>query len=474
MSGRVSLIGAGPGNPELLTLLAQRRLAEADVIVYDRLVNPALLAPYAAEKIDVGKLPHHHKVSQYQINDMLVELAQSGKRVARLKAGDPYVFGRGGEEGQYLKQHHVAFEVVPGLTSAIAGLAAAGIPITHRDYASSFHVITGHRKAEGKELDWANIAHQEGTLVFLMGMEQLATIADQLVTNGMPATTPVAVIQWATHWKQRSVSADLATIVDVVAAAKIGAPALIVVGGVVKLMPELQPQLALQGLHLLIPFKAESKLFAALQDEGASVNYFDRRKKQPRAVALPDMTAGGTLVITDFAAFHYFQQQLLTLGVDGRSLNHWQLVAMNRVVATRLQETGLLADALYDEQQLDLTQPVVYLGEQAALAQLNGPATAQYLATYESIAVPQSVDLADFHAVVFPSSASVNDLYAGCDAAQRAQLQTMTCFAMGQTVADECQKLGLHAIVAAPSYDDVIQAVKKEFSTDESNRVTGR
>src|SRR5699024_8104307 len=111
-----------------------------------------LLAPYEAEKIDVGKLPHHHKVSQYQINDMLVELAQSGKRVARLKAGDPYVFGRGGEEGQYLKQHHVAFEVVPGLTSAIAWLAAAGIPITHRDYAASFHVITGHRKAEGKEL----------------------------------------------------------------------------------------------------------------------------------------------------------------------------------------------------------------------------------------------------------------------------------------------------------------------------------
>ncbi|WP_225351973.1 hypothetical protein [Secundilactobacillus similis] len=193
--------------------------------------------------------------------------------------------------------------------------------------------------------------------MFLMGMEQLATIADQLMVNGMSATTPVAVIQWATHWKQRSVSADLATIVDVVTAAKIGAPALIVVGGVVKLMPELQPQLALQGLHLLIPFKAESKLFAALQDEGASVNYFDRRKKQPRAVALPDMAAGGTLVITDFAAFHYFQQQLLTLGVDGRSLNHWQLVAMNQVVANRLQETGLLADALYDEQQLDLTQP---------------------------------------------------------------------------------------------------------------------
>ncbi len=243
MSGFVSLVGAGPGNPELLTVLGQRRLAEADVVVYDRLVNQALLAPLTAEKIDVGKLPQYHRVSQFQINDLLVTLAEKGKRVVRLKAGDPYVFGRGGEEALYLKEHHVAFEVVPGITSAISGLAAAGIPITHRDFASSFHVIAGHHKADGTVLDWENIAHQEGTLVFLMGMAELGNIATQLIAHGKAAQTPVAVIQWATYQKQRVVKADLATIESVAKREGIGAPALIVVGAVVQLMSELQQPL---------------------------------------------------------------------------------------------------------------------------------------------------------------------------------------------------------------------------------------
>lgn len=135
MNGMVSLIGAGPGNVELITVLGQRRLREADVILYDRLIDPAIMASSDAEKINVGKLPHHHQYSQYEINDLLVKLASEGKRVARLKAGDPYVFGRGGEEAQYLKKHGIEVEVVPGITSAIAGLASVGIPITHRDFA---------------------------------------------------------------------------------------------------------------------------------------------------------------------------------------------------------------------------------------------------------------------------------------------------------------------------------------------------
>lgn len=465
MNGLVSLIGAGPGNPELLTLLGKRRLEEADVIVYDRLVNPAMLSPFVAEKIDVGKLPLHHKVSQYQINDMLVDLSKQGKRVVRLKAGDPYVFGRGGEEGQYLSQNKIPFEVVPGLTSAIAGLAAAGIPITHRDFASSFHVITGHRKANGKELDWENIAHQEGTIVFLMGMAQLPNITTQLIAHGMAGETPVAVVQWATHWKQRSVSSDLANIVKTVNEMQITSPALIVVGGVVKLMGALQPHQPLQGLHFLIPYKQDSKLFNALQDEGAAVNFFDRRVKKPLAFDLPDFNAGGTLIVTDFAAFHYFQERLLTLGVDNRALTNWKLVACNHIVKYRLQEDGLLADELYDLKKLDYHRPVVFIGERVALSTYNAAIKADYIATYQSETVDQNIDLNDFHGIVFPSSASVADLYTGCTSDERELMSHLRCFAMGQTVADECQKLGLKNVIAVkPSYDNVIQTVKKVFS----------
>ncbi|KRL76090.1 uroporphyrinogen-III C-methyltransferase [Secundilactobacillus paracollinoides] len=465
MNGLVSLIGAGPGNPELLTLLGKRRLEEADVIVYDRLVNPAMLAPYAAEKIDVGKLPLHHKVSQYQINDMLMDLSKAGKRVARLKAGDPYVFGRGGEEGQYLSKNKIPFEVVPGLTSAIAGLAAAGIPITHRDFASSFHVITGHRKSNGKELDWENIAHQEGTIVFLMGMAQLPTITQELMAHGMADTTPVAVVQWATHWKQRAVSSDLANIVKLVEETKITSPALIVVGGVVQLMGDLQPHQPLQGLHLLIPYKQDSKLCNALQDEGAAVNFFDRRVKRPLAFDLPDFNAGGTLIVIDFAAFHYFQERLLTMGIDNRALTNWKLVACNHIVKYRLQQDGLLADELYDPQKLDYQRPVVFIGEKTALTSYKPAIKADYLATYQSETVDQSIDLNAFHGIVFPSSAAVADLYTGCTSDEQELMRHMRCFAMGQTVADECQKRGLQNVIEVkPSYDNVIQTVRKVFA----------
>ena len=236
--GLVSLVGAGPGGVDLLTLRGKDRIERADVIVYDRLVNPELLdfARPDAQRIDVGKSAHHHPVKQREINDLLARLAKEGKRVVRLKSGDPFVFGRGGEEREYLKAQGVQVEVVPGITSAIAGPAAVGIPVTHRDYASSFHVIAGHRKREGHELDWDNIAHMEGTLVFLMGMESLGRIVENLLANGMPDTTPVAVIQWATRADQRAVGGDLATIERRVEEAGLGAPALIVVGGVASLL----------------------------------------------------------------------------------------------------------------------------------------------------------------------------------------------------------------------------------------------
>ena len=238
MTGLVSLVGAGPGDPGLLTLRGKQRLKDADVVLYDNLVNPALLKGLKADTVNVGKRPHQRHISQEQINVMLVELARAGKRVVRLKSGDPYVFGRGGEEYEYLRAHHVRCEVVPGITSAIAGPAAVGIPITHRDFAAEFHVLTGHRKPDGGDPDWSVTAKLPGTTVFLMGMGELQHIAWELLKHGKPAGTPVAVIQSATCKDQRSLRSDLAHVASTVREAGLLPPALIVIGDVVTLMDD--------------------------------------------------------------------------------------------------------------------------------------------------------------------------------------------------------------------------------------------
>ncbi|WP_461214238.1 uroporphyrinogen-III C-methyltransferase [Lacticaseibacillus sp. GG6-2] len=282
MSGFVSLVGAGPGDPELITVLGQRRLNEADVVVYDRLVDPRLWTGLQAELIDVGKRPGHQPYSQTQINALLGQQATAGRRVVRLKAGDPYVFGRGGEEALYLQAQHIDFEVVPGVTSAIAGLAADGIPITHRGLATSFHVFTGHTR-DGKPLDWPVIAQLDGTLVFLMGMAALPEIQAQLLANGKASTTPAAVIQSATHWQQRSVTADLAHIAATAATAELKAPALIVIGPVVQLAERLRVHLPLSGGAVLVP-EAQTALQQRLHDAGAAVATY-RLGRVPEVVA---------------------------------------------------------------------------------------------------------------------------------------------------------------------------------------------
>ncbi len=241
--GKVYLVGAGPGDPGLITVAGLQRLKEADVIVYDRLVAPALLdeASAEAERIFVGKVAGESH-DQEAINRLLVEKAREGKRVVRLKGGDPFVFGRGGEEAEALREAGVPFEVVPGVTSAVAVPAYAGIPVTHRGLASTFAVITGHEDPE-KPGDRASIgpklATAVDTLVFLMGTKTLPEIVEKLVANGRAAETPVAVIRWGTTPEQRTVVGTLADIVERVREAGLTPPAITVVGEVVRLREKL-------------------------------------------------------------------------------------------------------------------------------------------------------------------------------------------------------------------------------------------
>jgi uroporphyrin-III C-methyltransferase len=237
--GRVSLVGAGPGDPELLTVKGLRCLQAAQVVVYDRLVNAALLdeAPVEARRIFVGKQSGHSSLSQAEINALLIEQARLGRRVVRLKGGDPCVFGRGGEEALALAEAGVPFEIVPGVTSAIAVPAYAGIPVTHRGLASTLTIVTGHETPGGAAppIDWEALAQVGGTLVILMGISSLAVISQRLLTAGLAPATPVAVIERGTVAQQQVVTGPLAEIAGRVITAGMHTPAVIVIGRVVDL-----------------------------------------------------------------------------------------------------------------------------------------------------------------------------------------------------------------------------------------------
>lgn len=276
--GKVWLAGAGPGDAGLLTVKTKEMLQKADVIVYDALVSTEILCQIPPEKetIYVGKRAGNHPVPQEEINRILLEEAQKGKHVLRLKGGDPFVFGRGGEELELLVQEEIPFEIIPGITSAAAVPAYAGIPLTHRDYVSSFHVITGHPRKDGAlRIDYPALAKMKGTLVFLMGLSSVETICRGLAEAGMPSCTPAAVLERGTCARQRRVVSDIGHLAERVSAEHIESPALIVIGDVCALAKKFQwtEKRTLGGRQFLItrPRQHVSSLAERLRALGAQV-----------------------------------------------------------------------------------------------------------------------------------------------------------------------------------------------------------
>lgn len=366
MTGTVTLVGAGPGDKGLLTTAGAQALAQADAVVYDRLVGEDILdlIPPRAEKVCVGKENHHHPVPQDQINEILVRLAREGKNVVRLKGGDCFLFGRGGEECEHLLANGVPFRVIPGVTSALAVPAFAGIPVTHRDFTSSVHIITAHARA-GKPLkiDFDSLVRLDGTLVFLMGLTALEQVTDGLLHAGMQPDMPAAVMENGARGTQRKVVCGLSDLAANVRAAGLQSPALIVVGRVCALSDALDwfTPLPLHGKTIVVtrPKARAGTLAQKLRRRGANVieaaciETAEREDTQPLAAALEQ--PHDWAVFTSPAGVPAAVDALRRLGRDLRALYGMKIAAIGKGTADALAAYGLTADlvpAQYDGEHL--------------------------------------------------------------------------------------------------------------------------
>lgn len=362
-AGTVYLVGAGPGDPRLLTLRGAELLARADVVVYDALVNPELLrlAPKSAEIIYGGKRARDHALPQPELNQLLVARAREGKTVVRLKGGDPYVFGRGGEEAEELSDAGIPFEVVPGVSSFVAVPNYAGVPLTHRGLSSRLTLVTGHADPATAEesIDWRQLAATPGTKVIMMGTDHIAEIASTLVGHGMDASTPIAMIQWGTTGRQHSIEGTLGNIAAVSAQAQIKPPTVAVIGDVVKLRPKLNwfERRPLFGKRIVVTRTREqaSQLSNRLVELGAEVLEIPTIKIEPPTRrqdlvdAMLELNSYDWLVFTSpngvTTFFEYFFRQFH----DMRDIGGARLAAVGPATAKKLKELHLQVDLMPDE-----------------------------------------------------------------------------------------------------------------------------
>lgn len=505
----VSLIGVGPGDPGLLTLRGAQAIARADTVLYDALIHPAVLrhARDDAELLFVGKRRGSDSASQDEINHMLLLRARQGRRVARLKGGDPLLFGRGAEECEFLAEHGVPFEVVPGVTAALGATAYAGIPISHRERSSSIALVASTERNDKAHSahDWSRLATATQTLVFYMGVHRLADDMRSLVEHGRDANTPAAAIQWGTHPEQRTVTATVATLADAVKSAGLGAPALVVVGEVVSLRDALRwwDSRPLFGRRVLVTrAKAQSAGFVdALVEEGAAPVEFPVLRFEAPSDEAPLARSIDALVEGSYAAVAFTSQngvERFFAALDGRSLDarafgRAKVVAIGPATAESLRARGVRPDAVAKEfvgegvakaiaallgDRLRGSRVLIARAEVArdalpkALAVMG--ATVDVAAAYRTVSAPaDEVDaLRDalsngrVDAVTFTSSSTVTNL---CDALgdDAAALLAKTAVAsIGPVTSDTARARGLVVSIEATEYTTagLLDALRRHFS----------
>jgi uroporphyrinogen III methyltransferase/synthase len=478
--GKVYVVGAGPGDPGLLTLKGLRVLESADVVVYDHLINPSLLdlAPPSAERCYAGKAPGAHPIDQEEINRLLADRAQAGNSVVRLKGGDPFIFGRGGEEVEYLAEHGIPFEIVPGVTSAVAVPAYAGIPLTHRDLASNVVFLTGHKDTPTKKstIRWAELAKSGDTIVVLMGLTNLPNVARTLIHHGRSPNEPVAVIRWGTTAEQRTVTGTLATIADIVEAEQITPPAVVVIGRVVGLRDHLKwyEQLPLFGKRIVVtrPRHQSGRLGRLLEAEGAEVCYVPTiriappESWEPLDQAIRDLVAFQWIVFTSTNGVEQFFKRLVHQKRDTRSLASAKVAAIGSETAESLRRHGVQPDlipaefrgeGLVAEFQGILTRGTRILLPAAAEARDLIPheltrmgATVVSVPAYQTLPVKEGFDLlrrefqeGRIHVVTFTSSSSVRNFMSLLSEEEIQLLKSAIIAAIGPITAETVRGFGL-------------------------------
>ena len=363
MTGKVYIVGAGPGDPDLITIKAIRCIQEADVVIYDRLVDSRIvnMIPNTAERIYVGKSRGEKVMPQENINDLIVNAATSNKTVVRLKGGDPFIFGRGGEEASELSKAGIPFEIVPGITSAIAAPAYAGIPLTQRSFASSFLVVSGDEDPSKQEslIDWQHIAAFKGTIVILMGWRKLQDIITSLLKHGMGPSVPVALIQWGTVPLQKTVTGSLVNIVEESSKAGMAPPTIIVIGKVVELRTVVRwfEKKPLFGKKVLItrPNNNTSILSDLLEREGAHVVSLPTIEIVPVPdfsdldIAIKQLDAYDWIIFNSLNAVSALFTRMKQIRIDTRSFMKAKICAIGESTAKALERHGILPDLIPDK-----------------------------------------------------------------------------------------------------------------------------
>jgi uroporphyrinogen III methyltransferase/synthase len=502
-SGVVYLVGAGSGDPGLLTLRGAELLAMADVVIYDHLANPALLshAP-KAKAIYVGKQSAAHTLSQEEINQLLVKEAQAGACVVRLKGGDPFVFGRGGEECQALAEAGIPFEVVPGVTAAIAASAYAGIPITHRDFNNSFTLITGHEQ-EGREdgIDWATIARLP-CLAFYMGLKSLPHICANLIEHGKDPATPAASIQWGTTPRQRTVVGTVGDLPEKVAAAGLGPPAITIIGKVVSLRPTLNwfEKRPLFGQTIVVTRTRQqaSDLSRKLTALGAGVIEAPTIELAPPSdwksvdQALQSAHARDWIVFTSANGVQYTRQRLLELGKDARAFGAAKIAVIGEATAAAVREQLFLqvdlcprqfvAEALADEfmsrnevagrrfllLRADIARPVLVEKLRAA-----GAAEVEDVTVYQTQpaanlpnGLATALDAGQINWITFASGGTARNFIALLGPDYRRRLQGVKIASIGPITTAALEELGVAPTVSARTFtiDGLVEAIQSAQS----------
>ena len=485
MNGKVFLIGAGPGDPGLLTLRAADLIARADFIAIDALVSDeiAALVPATAEVVYVGKRAAKHALPQEKINQLLIDEAKKGNTVVRLKGGDPLVFGRGGEEAEELAAAGVAFEIVPGISSALAGPAYAGIPVTHRSYATSLTLVTGHESDASTGIKWEALAQLDGTIVFLMGFANLPAIVQNLTKHGVSPDRPVAVISKATTREQRTVTGTLATIEAKAAEADLPTPALIVVGEVVKLHDvinwfETKP---LFGKRIVVTRAREqaSELKRLFEESGATVVQFPTIEIAPPAsYESLDKAVDERfdwLVFTSTNGVAAFFERLFAKGKDVRALAAARIACVGETTASALRAHGLAPDivpekflsaALIPHFDVDLhgvRMAVIRAaeGRDEFIDEMRRRGANVHLAVaYRTIPVTANADeLHDIDLITFTSASTVDNFFAAHGNIEGALLASI-----GPTTSEAIRKHGRQPDIESPVasiqafHDEVVHA----------------